>query len=1111
MSRRLTVLLSGLLLAGGLAVPASAAPSPAVAAGAPGSLSHYDLARKDCLGTARNTTSKVWYTVADGVLSDVYSPYIDQTNVETVQYVVTDGATFTDLQTRDMSYTVQADRTGMSCTVTSTADSGRYRLVTTYLTDPDRDSVVWRTTLVPRAGEPALKLYVRYDATIGGHGGGGDPASQNGGADTATVDAATTALVSGDPVTVTDATNRDYARPLAGALRADKPFVQARSGYAGSASDGLVQLDADRRLTTTATTATPGNVVQTALLDTGSGTGTATVELALGYGRDAATAVSTAGSSVGASFTSLLNRYLGQWRAYDATLDLPTAAGLAGVGTPAEAARAAEVAQLSANVLKASEDKTYAGAIVASLASPWGQAVSAGDRPGGAAGRYFGSYREIFGRDLYEAATGLLAVGDVATPQASARFLLERQQLADGRLPRNSLLNGQLAQDSGGDQLDQTSYALLLAWQSGLASDVGLYDDVRAAADFVVSRGPSFGVERWEEQSGYSPSTIAAQIAGLVAAASIADVQGDRASARTWRATADEFTRRVKGWTVTTTGPYSAGPYFIRLSKTGDPDAGVVYNLGNGGPDADERTVLDGGFLELTRLGILPVDDPDVVATLPLVDAVIGRTTPSGDSWYRYGTDGEGSEDGYGDDAETGRPWPTTGTGTGHLWPVLSGERAEHSLAAGDTARAGDLLVAMSDYSSGVGLVPEQSWEDPALPASPYGTPPEQASIGFVPGGPAGSAAPLSWAQAQQLRLAVTLARGGTTPVEQPAVVANRYRQGPIPEGVLTVTEPVDGALVETPSVQVSGTGTAGSYVDVSATPVDTGGATTRFGARVPAGGTWTVSVPVAFGSTVLTVTSSGLGRATAYERRTVVSDVIDGTTVLDVTDPAGDDNGPGTFAYPTSADFKDGAFDLTGFQVINGDDGTTYLRAAVRDLSPTFGDPLGAQLLTVFVHDPAATETSTQPFYDSRNYTVDPQDAWSRALQVRGFASPRLIKPDFSSAGSVGVQASQASGYITMTIPPGALGGTPDAGWSFAIALWGQDGFGIDEARPITATPQDFTFGVCAEGSTDPRCVLDPADAPFVMDTITPPGVEQSILLDALLGPVQLRGVAIS
>src|SRR5262249_28162594 len=137
------------LVAAALPGVALAAPAP----DGPGALSHFDLARKDCLGTAQGRTSKVWYTVADGVLSDTYYPTIDNTNVETLQYVVTDGATFTDLQTRDTTYTVGAlDDGGMACEVTSTAASGRYRLVTRYVTDPDRATVVLRTTFVPLVG-----------------------------------------------------------------------------------------------------------------------------------------------------------------------------------------------------------------------------------------------------------------------------------------------------------------------------------------------------------------------------------------------------------------------------------------------------------------------------------------------------------------------------------------------------------------------------------------------------------------------------------------------------------------------------------------------------------------------------------------------------------------------------------------------------------------------------------------------------------------------------------------------------------------------------------------------------------------------------------------------
>src|ERR1700675_2671171 len=119
-----TVIGACLGLAALMSISGQAAATQTFAAGGPGALSHFDLARKDCLGTARNTTSKVWFTVAGGVLSDVYYPTIDTTNVETLQYVVTDGSTFTDLQTRDMtSTTASIDASGMECRVVSTAKS----------------------------------------------------------------------------------------------------------------------------------------------------------------------------------------------------------------------------------------------------------------------------------------------------------------------------------------------------------------------------------------------------------------------------------------------------------------------------------------------------------------------------------------------------------------------------------------------------------------------------------------------------------------------------------------------------------------------------------------------------------------------------------------------------------------------------------------------------------------------------------------------------------------------------------------------------------------------------------------------------------------------------
>ena len=262
--------------------------TPAGAPGWPGTLSHFDLARKDCLGTARNSTSKVWYTVANGVLSDVYYPTIDNTNVETLQYVVTDGSTFTDLQTRDMTYVVEAvpETGGMVCRVTARAKSGKYTIETEYLTDPARNTVLMNVRLEPKRG---YRLYVRFDPTVNGNGGGG---VGNGGADSATVDrtAGHPVLVASDPITATNAANRDYAQPVYVAL--DGALTEATSGFAGSASDGLVQLDAAHALTRTDDDASGGNVVQTARVAIASNGKT---KLALGFGASQAQAVAHRG------------------------------------------------------------------------------------------------------------------------------------------------------------------------------------------------------------------------------------------------------------------------------------------------------------------------------------------------------------------------------------------------------------------------------------------------------------------------------------------------------------------------------------------------------------------------------------------------------------------------------------------------------------------------------------------------------------------------------------------------------------------------------------------------------------------------------------------------
>jgi glucoamylase len=1116
--RGFTTLVASAAITAGLAVatPAAVAATTAggtaaTAPGAPGAPSYFDLARKDCVGTAAAQGSKVWYTVAGGVLSDVYEPTIDNTDVSTLQYVVTDGSTFTDLQTRDMTYTVTADPTGMACTVTSTDAKHGFQLITTYITDPASDTVLMQTRLQASRGSStklaALHLYARLDAHVNGNGGGG---SANAGANSGVVDTS-----AGPPVpvifstnTVTNAVNRDYAVPTYMAL-AGTSAQAASVGYEGTASDGLTQLDAAHTLTSY-TSAPDGHIVATEDVTPGHGH---EVTLALGFGRTQAQSVTVAEGSLSHPFGQIAASYLRGWVAYDAGLRLPSARfpGL----TPGQAASLVSHYYLSANVLKASEDKTYPGAIVASLASPWGQSVPAGVTSGGEPS-YFGSYREVFARDLYEAFTGLMADGDVATARAATLFLFDRQQLPDGAMPRNSLLNGEAAPDTGGTQLDEAAYPILMAYLAGLGGDATLWQDhIRPAADFLVANGPSDGVERWEEQTGYSPSTIAAEIAGLTAASAIAASHGDPARARLYQATADDFQRNIKSWTVTTTGP--DGPrYFIRLSKTGDPNAAISYSLGNGGPTLDQRSVIDGGFQELVRLGELPVTDPDVQASLAVLDKQISVSTPSGTGYYRYGNSAtEGSADGYGDcyqPSQTscttpGAPWPPTDTGTGHLWPNLSGERAESDMSEGHTSAAQSLLQAMINFSSGVGLVPEQAWEDPNLAASPYGSDPATASIGFTDGQATGSASPLTWAQAQELRLIASLGTGRN--VDTPAVTTARYvTSGPPGSLPVTITAPAQGSTLATSSTTVTGTTTPGSAVTIGSADTTTGAPASVASTTAASDGSFSATVPISFGSNAITVSATAPGgRSTGYGQVTVTNEG-GGSTVLDVTDPTGDDNGPGTYQYPTDPSFHAGAFDLTRFQVIS--DGTfAYLRATLANLDPTFGATDGAQLLDVYVHVPGASATSTAAAFASRNYTIASAGAWSQRVEVQGFAAPVWVNAAGNSVGTASALAEQTDRTITVALPEAQFG-TPSSGWGFSVVLTGQDGFSSDQARAFTATPGGFTFGVCAPGGTAPICSVDPGTVPKAMDVITPPGVSQATELDPTLGSVAIQPVIV-
>jgi glucoamylase len=1116
------------------------------AAGAPGAASYYDEARKDCVGTSADSASKVWYTVAGGTLSDVYAPTIDNTDVKSLDPIVT-GPGFTDLQPRDMTYTARSlDGTGTACEVTAHDTAHDFNIVTDFITDPLTEAVVMRFTLVPLAGAPVgMHLYLRFNPLLNGHGGGG---TDNAGAESATI-----VTTSRGPVPLsystnsfTEAANRSYATPIYAALAASKPFQAAETGFAGTASDGLTELDNSGALTSTAPDASDGNVVQTVELRGNSDT------VALGFGTTSAAALAAALTSSAAPFPVTYAIYRAGWQAYDRGLRPPRSFG------PVDAALV-RAYYLSANVLKASEDKTYPGATVASLASPWGQAVPAGQTASDGLAPYFGSYREVFPRDAYETFTGFLIDGDIATARQMVRYWFDDMQLPNGSFPRNGLLNGKAAPDTGGLQLDETADPILAAWQAGLAGDAALYTDhIKPAADFLVADGPADGVERWEEQTGFSPSTMADEVAGLVAAAAIAKIQGDAASERLFLATADNFRRLILTTTVTDNGSLSAQPYFIRVDKTGNPDAAFSYSLGNGDPGSyDQRSVVDQGFLELVRLAELSATEPLVTNSVAVTSATLDEPTPSGTGILRYNGDGYGDceQAVYNDCSADGEPWATNDEGTGHPWPVLSGENAEYQILAGDSSAATADLDFMMNSASGVGLVPEQVWNYPDVPASPYGSDPSTASIGFVDGQPDGSAAPLTWAQAQLLRLIADMASGSLQ--DQPAIVASRYTgSGGAPAvAPLSVTAPlsVDGGnvpanltrpsvTIDAAAVPVTGTTAPGATVDIAETgtvPGATAPATSVTTVTADSAGAFSATLSLDPGTNSVEVATTS-GGATNEAIFAVTDLFVPGTVVLSAAPAPGGGNGPGTYAYPTATNsdgsptFAPDSFRLSGLTVINSGSTVTF-QIGITDLQPTFGSLLGAQLIDLYIHAPSgsipAGEIQSTGAAGAFNYSVAAADAWNQLIEVDGFGTDDWVTPATSTSGISGsspvgtpqVSVAQLSpsgsdtpGLVTITVPTAELG-TPGSGWTFTLTLTGQDGFGVDDARTFTATPQAFTFGVCSVAvATEPSppavCSYNPADVPYVMDTIPPTSVNVQTELDPTQNPsgVALQGVTI-
>lgn len=1042
------VVATGVAAFGAAAATAAGHPAP----GQPGDAARWTTGAKVGVGTSASVASNVWYTLAGGVMTELYYPTVDVAASRALELVVTDGRTFSDRESTHTTHEVELPAgAGLAYRQVNTDADGRYRITKTYVTDPQRASVLVRVKFESLDGG-RYAVYALYDPALANSGMHDSARTQDG------------ALVAEDVGGAVEA---------ASALVAGSPFPATSNGYAGRASDGWVDLRDDHDLDGRYGTAADGNVVQTAELPLRGRS--SQVVLAIGFGSSAGEALATARASLAQPFGRTQGAYVSGWSRYLDSIDEPPAS----VRADPALLQQYEVALMQ---LKAHEDKLYRGANIASLTVPWGQAVDA-DEAG------VGGYHLVWARDLYQVATAQLAAGDEAAANRSLDYLFEVQQKPDGSFPQNSLLDG--TPYWGSLQLDEVAFPVVLAWQLGRSDAATYRDHVKPAADFIVANGPASPQERWEEESGYSPSTIAAQIAGLVTAAAIAARNDDPASAALYRGVADHWQRRVDGWTFTTTGPHGDGAYYERIDGSGDPDDAARVEINNGGGTWEEREIVDSGFLELVRLGVKRPDDPRVLDSLPELDATTRVETPHGAMWYRYNHDGYGEKDG-------GAPYD--GSGVGRLWPLLTGERGEFELASGRAATAH--LRTMAGAANDGLMIPEQVWDRDDQPGS-----------GFTFGEGTDSATPLAWSMAQFVRLALSIDAG--RPVETPGVVAERYtRNAALPAPALRVTAPSSGTTTASGTLTVTGT------TDAEAVYVNAGGTTVQVAV---ADGTFSYDAPLSLGRNTITVVAVGAEGGTETVQIPVTSTNF-GRALGSFSDPAGDDDGPGTYVYPTNGAFNDGAYDMTAFAV--HDDGRAYNFVTTiggEVLNPWGGNQISVQRLNFYVR--ATGGSGPVPALPGTNAQL--AAPYDRVITGDGFNDLGVQDAAGARVGGATLLALPGTRQIVVSVPKGAFGDLDLASAQFAVVMvsHGGDGEGVGHVRPVYSRTywestagtdmwwiREYRLGGGAgvfDGSIESRDT-DTRD-PNVVDVLVPEGQAQSAVLDWTYGsPVTLPYVTL-
>jgi glucoamylase len=696
------------------------------APGWPGIAPRWTSSAKSGVGTALNQRSKVWFTTSHGILNEVYYPRVDQACTRDMGLIVTDGVSYFSDEKRHCTFENIPVAPGVPAfELINTEVEARYRIEKEVLTDPYRNVVLQKIRFIPFRG--TLSDYRIY-ALLAPH------LANWGNSNTGWV---------GDykSVPMMFAQRDDCALAFACSMSWKKMSV----GFVGH-SDGWQDLSKHFQMTWDYTRAENGNIALTGEIDLAGCSGEFVVMI--GFGGIWSEAGQQVRSSLLESYEDLRNHYVAQWEAFHQKLlklDSPQ--------------RERDLYRASVAVLRTHESKDFLGGVIASLSIPWG--FNKGDED-------LGGYHLVWPRDLVETAFGFLAAGAQTDAVRVLRYL-ESTQEADGHWAQNMWLDGRPYWM--GLQMDEAAFPILLVdcmrrdCPEVLGDLKRWWALVRRAAGFLVRNGPVTQQDRWEEDAGYSPFTLAVEISGLLAAADLAEAIGEKAIAEYLRETADNWNDNVERWTYVSGSDLAVQigveGYYVRIAppetdSASSPLEGFVpiKNRPPGESEEPPAHIVSPDALALVRFGLRAPDDPRILNTIKVVDALLRVQLPQGPCWYRYNGDGYGEH-------EDGSPFD--GTGVGRPWPLLAGERAHYEIAAGRPQAAEELLRVMEFATEGGRLIPEQVWDSAAIRERE-----------LFPGKPTGSACPLVWAHSEYIKLRRSLRDGKV--FDQPAATVQRYQ-----------------------------------------------------------------------------------------------------------------------------------------------------------------------------------------------------------------------------------------------------------------------------------------------------------------------------------------------